>query len=233
MITVTSVDGTDIRAFDEGHGPVILVVHPGLDDGRSWGRVAIRLSRRFRVVRIQRRQYRLDLAAPCSIALEAADVVALAKAVGEPMLLVGHSSGGVVALEALVASPASFAGAVLYEPPVVTGPALRGAAVKQMQAAVTAGSPRLRALAPRQVNDLKAIDRLGLRLDAYASINVPAALIGGGRSPSHLGALLDTLASTMPCAEKVVLPRIGPDAHVRSPDGLARVIETLANKVLR
>jgi hypothetical protein len=29
MITATSADGTDIRAFDDGHGRAILVVHPG------------------------------------------------------------------------------------------------------------------------------------------------------------------------------------------------------------
>jgi alpha-beta hydrolase superfamily lysophospholipase len=36
--------------------------------------------------------------------------------------LAGHSSGAVVALEALAAEPGVFAGAVLYEPPVATGP---------------------------------------------------------------------------------------------------------------
>ena len=125
MITLTAADGTDVRAFDEGHGPVILVVHPGFDDGKSWGKVAARLSGRFRVVRIVRRQYRLDRPAPVpySIAREAGDVLALAADIGEPMVIVGHSSGGVVALEALAAAPAAtFAGAVLYEPPVAIGP---------------------------------------------------------------------------------------------------------------
>src|ERR1700727_2844750 len=125
MITLTTADGTDVRAFDEGHGPVILVVHPGFDDGKSWGKVAARLSGRFRVVRIVRRQYRLDRPAPVpySIAREAGDVLALAADIGEPMVIVGHSSGGVVALEALAAAPAAvFAGAVLFEPPVAIGP---------------------------------------------------------------------------------------------------------------
>jgi pimeloyl-ACP methyl ester carboxylesterase len=64
MITAVSADGTDARAFDEGQGPVILVIHPGLDDGRSWKKVAARLARRFRVVRIVRRHYRVDLPTP-------------------------------------------------------------------------------------------------------------------------------------------------------------------------
>jgi hypothetical protein len=75
-----------------------------------------------------RRRYRLDLPGdpPCSIAQEATDVVAVAEAVGEPVLLVGHPSG-----------------AVLYEPPVVTGPPLGGDThtVQRAQAAIAAGRP--------------------------------------------------------------------------------------------
>lgn len=265
MITATSADGTGIRAFGEGQGRVILVVHPGLDDGTSWGKVAARLSGRFRVVRIVRRQYRLDLpgASPCSIAEEAGDVLALAKVVDEPMLIAGHSSGGVVALEALAASPSTFSGAVLYEPPVVTGPPLGGEALERAKAAIAAGKPgkameifsrdvvgipepfawlirpavavmpKMRALAPRQVNDLEAIDRLGLRLSLYAQIQTPTVLLGGERSPAHLGERLDALAAAMPHAEKVVLPRRDHSAHIKAPAEVARVIENLAGTILR
>ncbi len=292
MITLTTADGTDVRAFDEGHGPVILVVHPGFDDGKSWGKVAARLSGRFRVVRIVRRQYRLDRPAPVpySIAREAGDVLALAADIGEPMVIVGHSSGGVVALEALAAAPAAtFAGAVLFEPPVAIGPPPGGEApgdqapgdqargaeehgsgaagrktpegepLDRARAAVAAGQPgkamqifvrdvvgmpapyawavrplvavipRLRALAPRQISDL---DGVGLRLDVYARIETPTVLLGGERSPAHLGERLDALAAVMPHAEKVVLARRDHSAHLKAPDEVARVIETLADRVL-
>jgi len=43
------------------------------------------------------------------------------KVVGEPVLLFGHSSGGTVALEVLVASPSSFVGGIIYEPALVLG----------------------------------------------------------------------------------------------------------------
>src|SRR5580692_4516900 len=127
-VMATAADGVGVRAFDEGDGPVILVIHPGLDDGRSWGKVATRLSSRFRVVRLVRRHYRLDLPEPESYSLsgEVADVLAIAGLIGEPMVLAGHSSGGVVALEALVRSPGPFAGAVLFEPPVATPGASAG-----------------------------------------------------------------------------------------------------------
>jgi pimeloyl-ACP methyl ester carboxylesterase len=292
MITLTTADGTDVRAFDEGHGPVILVVHPGFDDGKSWGKVAARLSGRFRVVRIVRRQYRLDRPAPVpySIAREAEDVLALAADIGQPMVIVGHSSGGVVALEALAAAPAAaFAGAVLFEPPVAIGPPPGGETpgdqapgaqghgseaagrkapgpktpggepLDRARAAVAAGKPgkamqifvrdvvgmpapygwavrplvavipRLRALAPRQISDL---DGVGPRLDVYARIETPTVLLGGERSPAHLGERLDALAAVMPHAEKVVLARRDHSAHLKAPDEVARVIETLAARVL-
>ena len=125
-----------------GQGPVILILHPGSDDGRSWGKVAALLARRFRVVRLHRRQYRLDIAgAPVTIGQEVDDVLAVVKVTGNPVVLVGHSSGGVVALEALVASRSSFAGAVLYEPPVVIGPPLGGEALARAKAALVAGRP--------------------------------------------------------------------------------------------
>jgi len=71
------------------------------------------------------------------------------------------------------------------------------------------------------------------RLDAYAQIQIPVILLGGRRSPAHLGTRLDALARTVPHAEKVMLPRQGHGANQRAPGDVARVIETLADKVLR
>jgi pimeloyl-ACP methyl ester carboxylesterase len=261
MITVACADGSDVRAFDEGRGPVILIIHPGNDDGTSWRKVAAQLSGRFRVVRIVRRQYRLDLPAlsPYSISREVDDVLALVAVIGEPMVIVGHSSGGVVALEALAAEPSAFAGAVLYEPPVAIGPPAESAATDRARSAIAAGQPgkamqifvrdvvgmraadawvlrglvtvipRLRALAPRQITDL---DGVGLRLDAYARISVPVVLLGGERSPAHLGERLEVLAATLPDARKVVLSHRDHSAHLKAPGEVAQVIENLAREVL-
>ena len=265
MITTKSADGTDVRAYDEGRGPVVLVIHPGLDDGKSWEKVADRLAARFRVVRLMRRQYRLDLpnASPCSIAQEVDDVKALCEVIGEPIVIVGHSSGGVVALESLVALPSAFAGAVLFEPPVVIGPPLGGAALEHVQAAIAAGKPgkamaifvrdvvgvprwygpvvqmwvgavpKMRKLAPRQVHDLAAIDQLGNRLENYAQIEVPTVLLGGGRSPAHLGRRLDALEAVLPHSERVVLEKRDHSAQANAPGEVAQVVMNLADSVFR
>ncbi|GGK86477.1 hypothetical protein Sme01_39910 [Sphaerisporangium melleum] len=147
-------DGTDVRAYDEGQGPVIVLLHPGLDDGTRPAKLAGILARRFRVLRPHRRQYRMDLkpdprlgGSPVTIAQEVEDVLALVRAVGEPVVLYGHSDGGVVALEALAASPSSFAGAVIFEPAADVGPPLsplsgeNGQVLTRAREALAAGRP--------------------------------------------------------------------------------------------
>ena len=58
-------------------------MHGGLDDRSAWLRVATRLSGQFRVVRLVRRHYRLDLSelSPYSIDTEVEHVLAVAEAV--------------------------------------------------------------------------------------------------------------------------------------------------------
>lgn len=151
MLTTTSADGTDVRAYDEGEGPAIVMLGPGLDDGTRCARIAAILSKRFRVVRLHRRQYRMDLKAdpelggsPCTIAQEVDDVLAVARRIGRPVVLYGHSDGGVVALEALAASPSSFSGGVIFEPAAVIDTPLGGAdgrVLRLARAALAAGRP--------------------------------------------------------------------------------------------
>src|SRR4051812_32183182 len=105
MMTATATDGTTILAATEGAGPAILVLHGGMNDESAWQRVATRLVPRFRVIRVRRRRYRMDLDPPPTLTEEMTDIVALGDAIGRPVPLVGHSSGGVVALEALLAAP--------------------------------------------------------------------------------------------------------------------------------
>lgn len=93
MITAAAADRTDVRASDEGSGPVTLISHPGFDDRKPRAKAPARLRGRFRVLRIARRHYRPD-PRPCSTDREAQAVLALALAIGEPMMMTGHSSGG-------------------------------------------------------------------------------------------------------------------------------------------
>lgn len=252
----------DVKFVDAGRGAVILIVHGGMGDSSAWARVAHPLTRGYRVIRVHRRRYRLDLAAePVTVAEEVDDVLALAGMAGEPVLLVGHSSGGVIALEAAAAAPALFAGLCVYEPPVVIGEPLGGTALRAARAAAAAGKPgravaiferdifeaglvartvfravvaavpQLRGYVPRQLDDVTAIDALGPRLASYAAIDLPTVLLSGERSPAHLGNRIDALCRVMPNARKIVIPRQAHNANDFAPRRLAALVESFAAEV--
>src|SRR5262249_60307805 len=96
LLIATAADGTSVRAADEGAGQVILILHPGMDTGTSYARVAASLARRYRVIRLHRRQYRLDLKAdprrgsPCTVAEEGEHQPALLKTGETPVFASRH-----------------------------------------------------------------------------------------------------------------------------------------------
>jgi pimeloyl-ACP methyl ester carboxylesterase len=85
-----------------------------------------------------------------------------------------------------------------------------------------------------QLDSLEALDQLGVRLDTYATINVPTVLLGGGskRNPAHMAERLDAIQRVLPHAQRVVMPKQDHGADLKHPKDVARVIETLADKVL-
>lgn len=254
-----------LRYIDEGEGRPILILPGGMNDPSDWAKVAERLVPRFRAVRLHRRQYRLDLHFDRAVTMadEVEDVLAMTDRIGRPVLVVGHSSGAVLALEAMVSAPERFAGAVLYEPPLVVGPPLGGAALLAAREAVDTGAhgkalgiflrdvvgfpwwvsplaraavpfvPRFRGLIARQLDDAEAIDAMGVRLDAYARIEVPTVFLRGDRSPAHLADRTAAAAEAMPGARRVaVLHGQGHGGNQGAPNDVARVIADAAESVL-
>lgn len=134
----------DIDVVTQGTGRPIVVVHGGTGNRTSWEGVADELSASFRVLRYTRPTYRLTPPARGSAAveIEVAEARAVAAWAGEPVVLVGRSSGAVVAIEAAVAEPSRFAALVLYEPPLdVTHSARGAAALRRARAALDDGRP--------------------------------------------------------------------------------------------
>jgi pimeloyl-ACP methyl ester carboxylesterase len=253
-LLVPGPGGHPVPVTDEGQGPAVLLLHSGSADRSSWARVAAELAGRFRVLRFDRWTYRDGHAdaAPSgaeTMAAEVADVLAVVAAarrsagnpkgvprsIGERPLLVGHSSGAVVALESALADPSAFRAMVLYEPPVAADEPLGGDALRRARAALDAGDPDraitihmreiagagramvagLRRLPPvwqvirghaaAQIADDEAIESLGVGLGRYARLDLPVLLLGGDRSPAHMRARLDALAAVLPRLEEVVI----------------------------
>lgn len=263
-LLVSSDDGRTVTALDDGRGPNLLVVHPGGGDATTWNGVARHLTDDFRVVRIHRRIYAPGAAItlPHSMAVEAADIAALASLLTPPVLLVGHSSGAVAALEAVLLAPSAFAGMVLYEPPLPTREPVAGAAGARARAALDAGDqveamrihlrdivrmpgsivdamfadPHVRAAlcahTAAQIAEDEALDALGVGIERFATLETPTTLVEGDLSPAHLRERLADLAATLPNARVVTLAGQGHIAHLAAPEILARTIRQAADHLL-
>lgn len=255
-LVAVSFDGRPVRALDEGDGANVLVVHPGGGDASTWEQVTRLLADDFRVVRVRRRIYEpdADIALPHSMGVEAADIVAVARLLDGPVLLVGHSSGAVAALEAALAEPSAFGGMVLYEPPIPTDELVAGEAGVRARTLLDAGDPveamrvhmrnvvrmpaemvdamfadaRARAMfaavAAAQIADDEALDALGTGIGRFAALDIPATLVEGADSPSHLRERLADLAATLPDARVVTLAGQGHVANLTAPDTIARIV---------
>jgi pimeloyl-ACP methyl ester carboxylesterase len=232
-----------------------------MGDRTVWHPVTDLLRDRFRTVRLARRRYRLDLPGPITMAQEVEHVAAIAAQLDRPVL-VGHSSGAVLALEALVADPGAYAGAVLYEPPVVIGAPLSADHLAKARAALARDKPgkalsiflrevvgmaaplawlagffvgrhpEYRRRVERQLDDNDALDALGVRLPAYARLDLPILLLGGDKSPRHLAERLDALERTLPRTRRLLMHGQGHSAERRAPQRVATAIATFIDEDL-
>ena len=115
---VASADGTAIAVWRTGAGPPLVLVHGTVADHRRWAPVLPAFEKRFTVFAMDRRgrghsgdtvDYSLDR--------EYDDVVAVVEAAGDDVCLLGHSYGGVCAIEAALRTD-HVSKLVLYEPPM-------------------------------------------------------------------------------------------------------------------
>jgi pimeloyl-ACP methyl ester carboxylesterase len=142
MNTVRSSDGTTI-AFDRtGSGPPLVLVPGATADRSAATSVAALLAEHFTVFAYDRRG-RGDSGdtAPYSVERELEDLEALNAEAGGSMFLFGHSSGAVLALDA-VAGGLAVEKLALYEPPFIVDdgrPPLPGDYVAHLDELVSAG----------------------------------------------------------------------------------------------
>ena len=117
-VTVVSQDGTPVVAFARGSGPAMLMVHGTAESGSFFKPLASLLESHFSLYLMQRRgRGKSGDSQTHSLAKEAADVVGIVEAIGEPVIVFGHGFGANCALEAAVQA-GNIAGLILYEPRV-------------------------------------------------------------------------------------------------------------------
>lgn len=115
---VASKDGTKIAYEVDGHGQAVVLVLGALNTRRSGAKLAKLLAPRFAVVGYDRRG-RGDSTdtLPYSPRREVEDLEALTAAVGGPVCLYGHSSGGALAIKAAAELRNQVKRLAVYEPP--------------------------------------------------------------------------------------------------------------------
>ena len=120
MEHVTSADGTRIAFTRSGRGTPLLLVHGAAGAGSRWAGISPALESAFTVHAMDRRgRGSSGDGERYSLAREADDVVAVLDAIGGDAIVLGHSFGALVTLEAVRQRP-GIRGVILYEPPIRT-----------------------------------------------------------------------------------------------------------------
>jgi len=122
METVESRDGTRIACWRSGTGPPLLLVHGATaDHTTTWRLVGPELERHFTVYAMDRRGRGGSGDSPAyDLQREAEDIATIVDAIGDPVNLLGHSYGGLCAIEAALLTQ-NLRRLILYEAVPIRG----------------------------------------------------------------------------------------------------------------
>jgi pimeloyl-ACP methyl ester carboxylesterase len=224
----------------------VVCVHGSIDRGGSFARVARRLDH-FDVVAYDRRGYQGSRElGPLSLDAHAGDLLEIVDRERRrgPVVVLGHSYGGVVALAAAVREPRAVDLLVLYESPlrwvlarpgfhheVDADPAAEAEGFFRRMVS-NAAWERLsepernarRADGPALVDDLRTVR--GPSPFRLESLSTPLTYAhGDGERRGYHEALADELARLVPGTRGAELRGAGHGAHLANPDQLAHLIE--------
>lgn len=234
--TIPGSGGTPIAVERGGAGPALVVVHGTAADRSRWTTIRPMLERDFTVVAVDRRgRGGSGDDGAYSIGREAGDLAAVVRALEAPVLLFGHSHGGICALEAALDLGPELAGLILYEPPLVAGRAGPDDRLDRLDAMLAAGEREqvlvsfmsaFVGMPPAQIETLRASPAWAGRLAAahtlpreargigeyelepgrLATLSVPVLLLLGGDSPAFFRDGTARLEAALPDVRKVVMP---------------------------
>ena len=227
---ITSADGTSIAIWRSGEGPPLVALHGVTIDHTAWDGVRPRLERERTLLAVDRRGHGAsgEGGADHSLADEVADLLAVQALLDEPVDVVAHSYGGLVALEAALISD-RICRLIVYEPSIDDDPAFPGVVARVAefvrrgeddQAAVTllvqrSGVPpdaveavRELPLWPILLRGVQMLPRegaamLGYRFDPsrFRRLPTPVLVLVGEDSPGWRHEAMNQLQTTLPQAE--------------------------------
>lgn len=248
----TADDGTVIGWQEAGEGPPLLLVHGTAADARQWDKLVPFLVDGFTVAAMDRRGRGGSgpFGSGHSLAVEYADIVAVARSIGEPVHVLGHSSGARFALHAAQSIP-GLASLILYEPPAPRSfPEHLLAPLVELEASgdregllrlffvdVVGNTDadvdfiRTRPIWPIMLDnaltlppELRAGTPYRFKPADVAAVTVPTALFLGELSEPELGATASCIASALLASSVITLPGQGHGAMFTAPEMLASKI---------
>ena len=239
-------DGTIISYDKGGSGPPLVLVHGAFSDHQTnWEFVVPAFRQQFTVYAIARRgRGETDGTVGHRVEDEVADVVALVRAIGEPVFLLGHSYGGHCVLAASLLVSGQVRKVVAYEPiwpdrfpaDVLARLDLLAAAerwddfattffrdallvpVDELEAVrATDLWPPIVADAPASLHDIRALARYAFDPERYRALAVPVLLQIGSKSPRGLY-VTDALAAVLPDVRIGELPDQAHEGMTTAPE---------------
>jgi pimeloyl-ACP methyl ester carboxylesterase len=249
---VVSKDGTRIAIECAGTGPSLVIVHGGIGDHTRWKPLFPFLAPRFTVVAMDRRGHGASGdSADYSLLKEAEDVAAVVDSRPRPVFVLGHSYGGVCALEAAFIT-SNISKLILYEPAVQERD--RSAIVSKMESLVRAKkreqaltvflqeivmiSPKeitamrsrpnwsdLVASVDSQIRQLRALDAYHFDPRRMSGLTVPTLLLTGSETASpYLKRGIDGLMAALPNRRLTVLEGQEHNAMETIPEKFAKTV---------
>jgi len=254
MDTVISADGTAIAYERTGAGPPLVLVHGTGRDRSHWALSRPGFARYATVYALDRRgRGGSGDAERYAIAREVEDTLAVVDAIGEPVHLLGHSYGAIVALEAALRTE-RLRGLILYEPPLSIGAEGVAPDLGDRLAAILATGDREAvlvtflqegpryppeviaarralpswpdglALAHTLPREVQTVRRYAFDPARVAAVAVPTLLLLGDQSPSFFRAAIEALHAALPRSALGVLPGQHHNALETAPDLLAETV---------
>jgi pimeloyl-ACP methyl ester carboxylesterase len=232
--TVVSRDGTPIAVWRSGDGPPLVLVHGAAADHSRWAPVLPALAARFTVLAVDRRgRGRSGDADDYALQRECEDVAAVVSWAGGDANVLGHSYGGICALEAALLTD-QIRKLVLYEAPMgfLESPPH---VVHRLEALLEADErdellaffmQEVAGLPPDQVELLRSLPAWEARLGTahtlpreertsreyvfeparFAGVRVPTLFLQGGDSPAPFKVAATAVKAALPDCELVVMP---------------------------
>lgn len=248
MDKIISRDGTPIAYHRRGAGPPLVLVHgAGAANPVAWTAVLPALEERFCIYALDRRgRGGSGDGRTYAMEREFEDIAAVVESLGEPAHLLGHSFGGICALEA-ASLTRNVRKLVLYEPgiPLPGVPLFPEGFVDRLQALLDAGDPQgaltalygkvitplelehLRASPtwPERVasahtlpRELRGLESYTFDAQRFKDLRIPTLLLLGGDSPETERAATEALDTVLPNSRIAVMPGQQHVAMYTAPD---------------